>query len=607
MSAILLTFHRDGSPVPREPFLRQMAALDARGPDGRNVAWLDGAALGHQRFATTPEEEGEVQPVASAGAWLAFHGRLDNRDELRLALGGLAAEVSDAALALAAFQRWGTEFPERLLGPFAVVVVEPSRRVLLARDALGDRTLFYRLTSQHLLVASEEGALLEHPDVSRRLNERTVARFLAVAAPAEGETFFDDVAELPPATAMTVEPDRHRTWRHWLPPAQPAARRSDAAWVEAFRETMAEAVLCRLRGAERATVFLSGGLDSTTVAAHAAPEMARRGDRLTAVSWVFDELDRADERAWIAPMVERYGLDWVQIDGDAAWPLRDAEERGPDPGSPRDGIYASLHEQGFAITRARGGRVVLTGEAADHLFSGGGDWLRDLLREGRLLDAGRQIGAHAAHWRAGAPVLPFRAVGARAIGWRGRPRGVPDWLTEEGRRLVAAHAGWNGFSGLRRPEQGASVLSPALASGLATATARAARAGVELRLPFRDRRLVELALTVPGHLLYRPGWRKWLLREAGRGLLPESVRTRRRASTMTGLYRRGMVEREQKRVEELLWSPNSLWRRYVRVDSLRYVYPAQIAAQRDRPASVLPWQCVCLERWLRRGEQSFEV
>lgn len=601
MSGILLTFHRDGSQVSRQPFLRQMATLDPRGPDGREVVWLKGAALGYQRFATTAEEKGEAQPLAGAGAWFAFDGRLDNRDELRVALGGLPAGISDAALALAAFERWGEDFPERLLGPFAIAVVEPDRRqVLLARDALGDRTLFYRLTPQRLLVASEEAALLGHPEVSRRLNESTVARFFAIAAPAEGETFFADIAELPPATVLTVDADGHRLRRHWSPPAELAPRRPDGEWVEVFRDTIEEAVRCRLRGAERPAVFLSGGMDSTTIAAHAAPELARHGERLTAVSWVFDEVQRADERGWIEPVVEQYGLDWVPLDGDAAWPLRSPGEHRLDAGSPREGIYALLHDQGFAATRARGGRVVLTGEFGDHLFSGGGDWLRDLLREGRFVDVGRQIAAHAGRWRGRRPVLPFRAVAARAIGWRGRPPRVPPWLTEEARRLATDAPGWNGSSRLPRPEQGVTTLSPAVAAGLATATARAARSGVELRQPFRDRRLVELALTMPAHLLYRPGWPKWLLREAGRGLLPEMVRTRRQATTLTGLYRRGLLERERERAEELLWSRNAVWPRYVRVSSMQDVYPAQVAAERDAPSSVVPWQCLCFERWLRQ-------
>ena len=614
MSGLLLIHHRDGRPVERPLALRLLAALDHRGPDGRDVCWASGAALGHQHFWTTPEEIGERQPLGDAarGVHLALDGRLDNREELLAALPGEpGAQLSDAALVLRAYLAWGEELLTRLLGPLAVVVLDlPRRRVVCGRDALGDRTLFYYLDRHLFAVASEAHALLGHPSVSSRLNEATVARFYALRPPAHGASFFADLRELPPAHALSVGPEDVRQWRHWSPRAEtPPRRRSDADYVAEFRSVLRESVRCRLRAPGPPAVLMSGGLDSTSVAALAAREMSAGGPRrrLLAVSWVFDELKSADERPYMDAVVEAAGLATLRFAGDDAWPLSDPDTWPHRPDAPLEGLYRRLHERAYAAAAGAGRRVLLTGEYGDNLYSGAADWLSDLLREGRWLTAGRGLVAAAARENRGAPGVSLGTAVLRALGGRRQGPQAVDWLTPEAvahltddAEAEAAPAGLR--SGLRARWR--SLLDGRSAQAVSLETAVAARAGVEVRRPYRDRRLVELCLGLPAHLVFRPGWLKWVLRQAMAGILPEAVLRRRHGSSLYPLCRRGLVEREAATANALLASPDAVWPRYVRADWLATTFPRAVAEQREGAAAVIAWRCICLELWSRRrGEE----
>jgi asparagine synthase (glutamine-hydrolysing) len=617
MAGIAFILHRDRRPVPSEELGGVLAALAHRGPDGERVERLGAWALGHRHFWTTPEEMGERQPLAARGpedgaaVHLAFDGRLDNRAELLAELDVTPAAPSDAALALAAYRRWGEACFERFLGPFAVLFVDSGRRrVVCGRDPLGDRSLVYHLTPELFLCASEEGALLAHPAVPADVDEETVARFFALAPARPGRTFFTGVSELPPGHLLSVPFDggeaRLEAWWHWRV-GEPERGVPDAEWAERFGATLRESVRCRLRSIAPPAALMSGGLDSTSVAALAARELAAGGSEapLATLSWVFDELPGSDEREFMAPVVEALGADPVWIRGDDAWPLRDRQSWPVALAAPYNGLYRRLRERAYRAARTRGASVVLTGECGDQLFFGGADWLRDLLADRRfgaaLAGVAREL---ALSGRTDLPRFGLRSALARA---RGRPlaaRPEPEWLTPKARELAggAAWGRWEGVAGVPRPEQRAGLLDPRIAASIQVESSLAAAEGIEVRRPYRDRRLVELALALPAHQLYRPGWIKWATREAMRGLLPEPVRLRRRRSSLAPLTRRGLVEREAATVRSLLDAPGARWPEYVRKEWLAELFPVRLAAGIDGPAALAAWQCISLELWRVRLE-----
>lgn len=603
MSGLVLIQSRDGAPLPPRAADSVVAVLAHRGPDGRRARHLGSSVLVHLHDWTTPEEVGEDQPVEDPGQGLtvAFDGRVDNRPDLLREL-DLAPATTDAQLVLAGWRRWQAGLLDRLVGPFALIVIDRlARRTVLARDPLGERGLAYHLGQRTLVVASEASACLAHPEVGRDLDRRALSAFYAFEALPHGASFFSDVSELPAGHALELEDGRVRTWQHWRPRRVLAgARLSDLEAGELFRKTLAEAVRARLRARGPVAVMMSGGLDSTSVAALAARELDARGERLQTISWVFDTLPTADERRFIEPMVQRWGLDAALLRADDDWPLRDGRLPEVTPSSPLETPYTSTLARTHAEVRRRGGRTLLTGDYGDHLYAGWAAWLRDLLAARRVPDAVRLVGRELrdSPRRLKAPLA--QAVLGRhwRTALRRGSRPVVPWLREEAAQHLVRDTdpdSWVRASGL--DELSARVIGPWSAHSAAVLRSRCARSGVDMRRPYRDRRVVELALELPAHLVYRPGWWKWVLRVSMGDLLPEPVRWRHEVTSLTPLFVRGLVEREAATVRRLLETRTALWRRYIRPEWLSSTYPDRLRSEGDSLEAAVVWRCVLAESW----------
>lgn len=628
MTRFVAVLRRPGADSPRAEVERLL--------EGRTGAWRvterPGACFAFDAAIPGSEEEGREDDVAEAGTAhdprtgedLLFSGRLDNRSELVAALDGVfhggscpqehASHSGDAQLVLAALRAWGADGLGRLLGSFVFVRFDArGHRLLAVRDALGDRSLYTFRDGRRVVAASELPLVLGHPAVSRDVDETSLAHFFAVEAPPPGSTYFASVREVPPGHSVELSPDGEEARSYW-PPASidPIRHRCDADYVDAFRELLAESVRCRMPADAPVAVLMSGGLDSTSVAAAAAREASRRGSpgAVHSISWVFDELPRADERRFLEPVVKRLGLVGHQIVGDREWPLRDLASWPVRAEAPWQGPYCRLQNAAYGVAREHGVRVLLTGEFGDHLFADTVFWLRDLLTDRGPAAAWRGLRGEVSR-RGAASILrsgPLRSAVSRALGWRGRPSKPPAWLTPNARsRVAASRRAWRDAPFPLPPRDRVRpfpwILDPlcALASSLEHPTAR--RAGIDLRRPFRDRRLIEFMLAMPAHLLRRPGWTKWILREALRGVLPEPVRERRQVSTLLPLTARGLVEREAERVQEILGRPDAQWRRHVDADWLVSTFPQRLAQGLDGVESVVAWQCLCYELWADAGEE----
>ncbi len=321
MSGFAVVYERSNAPVEEGVLEKMMNRLVHRGPDGSDVYQAGNIALGHWHFWTTPEEVGEKQPLELPGLpfKLVLDGRLDNRLELMAELGNLSFQgsgLSDAALILHSYERWGEHCFEHFIGPFALAMLDERRNELLcARDALGDRTLFYKLTTNRLLVASEPWALAGAEGRKLVQDDVGVAHYFALEAPEEGQTFFKGIRELLPAQVLAVNLSAERCWQYWQADASANIRyRSDLEYAEHFRSLLEQSVRCCLRSTTPVSVLMSGGLDSTSVACLAARILAP--DSLTTFSFVFDELSECDERPYINAVQARWGIRLIQ------YPLR---------------------------------------------------------------------------------------------------------------------------------------------------------------------------------------------------------------------------------------------------------------------------------------------
>jgi asparagine synthase (glutamine-hydrolysing) len=269
-----------------------LRAQEIYGPDA-STQWSGGdIALGRRLMRLVPEDAFDRQPLIGGGGRYVLIAdlRLDNRDELAEKLeiaGPTAAKLSDAAILLAAFERWGDGSLKHLVGEYAFAVWDQmERRLLLARDPLGFRPLFYHRGDGCFAFASMPKGLHALPEVPYAPDEERIAEFLVLLPDTGSRSFFLGIERVEPAHAVTVTPKEATKRRHWNPTRRTLQLLKSQDYVERARELLDEAVRCRLRGVKHVAATLSGGLDSSAVVATAARLLMPLGGTVTAFTGV---------------------------------------------------------------------------------------------------------------------------------------------------------------------------------------------------------------------------------------------------------------------------------------------------------------------------------
>ncbi|MEN8144867.1 MAG: asparagine synthase-related protein [Gemmatimonadota bacterium] len=626
----ILTF--DGRPVSEEAVRRMMSAAPHRGPDGDSTWTGAGAGLGYQSLQIGPDSTHEQQPFQQKGdgCVLVADARIDNRTELLRELGGqpgLNEAASDAALILAAFRRWGADAPARLVGDFAFAVWDrEKKRVVAARDPMAMRPLYYRHEAGRLLFGSEVKQILASGDVPRRLDEATVAAFLAGDFGPAGWTFYSGIQQLPPAHVLVADKNGARVTRYWdAEPSRQIRYPDEAQYAEHLLELLSESVSARLRGTRPMGLFLSGGMDSTSIAATAGWLKTKQSADVAPLhtySWAFPTLAECDERHISSGLVDHYRLLSSDIDAEAAAPLSGYPRHGPDADDPYVGVYQPLLEATLAAARDDGVRLMMSGERGD-LSMGDyiydypglfwrGQW-RTLLEELRM-----QAGWKNASVAAMLNIFLLRP--ARAHVW---PPGRAEWAREPLRRtyrrfrkrpisppwlrpefsaatnldeILRQRPEQADFQPLARHKRYQAIFTPMHVRGMVWSDRTQARFGIGFADPWSDRRIAEFALAVPQRLLNRTGDNKRLVRRAMRGVMPEETLGAIRKITPYPLYMRSLKQREQATVRELLTDMRAAAHGFVDEAGLRGHYDSICRGSPEHPGF---WWSLCVEMWLR--------
>jgi asparagine synthase (glutamine-hydrolysing) len=292
MSGIYGVYHFDGAPADPQWLERMRAAMAYYGPNGGSNRIEGSVGLGHLLLAINPEDAFERQPVAVERGLVVCAARLDNRPALLEAfhLGGEeAARLSDGDLAAMAFDRWGEAVCAYLQGDWALAAWDrQTRKLLLALNACGNETLYFHQGKGYIAFASSLKALLALPGVVKEPEPLRLAQVLVSWQHDAELTAYKGFRRILWAHAMTVDPGgAMRSWSHWSPQGRELLRyRRDEEYVEAFLEHYSRAVQCCLRSQKPIAAMLSGGCDSGSVVAMAAPLLAAQGRGLTAYTSV---------------------------------------------------------------------------------------------------------------------------------------------------------------------------------------------------------------------------------------------------------------------------------------------------------------------------------
>jgi asparagine synthase (glutamine-hydrolysing) len=603
LSAFAVIYERSNTPAPIGVLERMMGRLSHRGPDGRRVISVGQAALGHWHFWTTPEEIDEEQPLELTGLpfMVVLDGRLDNRVDLIAQLGLLPRDglsLSDAVLVLRSFDLWGEACFEHFIGSFAVVVYDVRNHTLYcARDPMGDRTLFFTLSLSRLMIASEPWAVAGGLDIPPALDETGASFYLALEASPEGHTLFQNVKELLPGRVLAVEGSSQRQRTFWQPDTDKRIRyRTDQEYAEHFRSLLEESVRCRMRSPRPVGIMMSGGLDSTSVTCLAAQMTLPQP--LTTLSYVFDELPECDERKYINTMQEKWGLRSIHLPSDQLWPLKEVSGGHFNPNQPEFLLYRSIRVNLYSRANQEGLRVLLNGDFGDHLYSGENDWLADLIADRKLQEAKVNLSLYLRY--AGLKGTWRERFLQRAI-WRvlqkitggeifSDTKRMPAWLSQAAKaRLVKED----------RKEAGKyprleSLFGLWTSQGNSRELVNSSRFNIELRSPYRDRRLAEFVLALPAYELVRRGIFKYILRQAMRGLLPEAIRTRQVPTSLGPLFFRGL-EQEKSILKNYIKKNQAAWQTFVDPRWLSFRWDR--IPKEDSVEGLIPVFCTYFEAW----------
>lgn len=523
--------------------VRQMAdCLAHRGPDDIGVVKLSCGAFGHRRLAIIDVQHGRqpMQRVINERAYtLVYNGELYNtaalREELER-LGYYFETSSDTEVVLLSYIAWGEDCAKRLDGIFAFAVWdEAEKRLLLVRDRLGVKPLFFAETNGAVVFGSEMKALFVHSEIEPRVTEETLGRMLAFGPMrVPGETMFKGVREVLPGESISVDAQGLNRSIYWRLPQSPLTLSVDET-VNEVKRLVEEAVVKQLVSDVPLCTFLSGGIDSSILTAVASKHLQVRGERLQTFSVEYEgnrsyfeanAFQPAEDREFIDEMRKVLPIEHTEVvigQQELAEHLYTALYLKDYP-SMVD-IDSSLYL--FCREVKKDFKVALSGECADELFggypwflenTGTFPWVRGLSMRQGLLNS---------FWR---ERFNYEQLVAEAY--------------EDALRQFAV-VGLED-PGLRR-EQEMSYMN--LYYFMQTLLERKDRmsmgAGLEVRVPFADHRLVELMWRVPLEVKRLHGVEKGLLREAMKEHLPERVRTRKKnpyPKTMHPLYEKIIAE-----------------------------------------------------------------
>jgi asparagine synthase (glutamine-hydrolysing) len=309
MCGICGVFQFDGAPASRELVAGMRLALRHRGPDGEGEFFQGPIGLGHRRLSII-DLEGGAQPIANEDGKLqiVFNGEIYNFIELReelLAHGHVFKTRSDTEVILHAYEQWGLDCLSRFNGIFAFALWDENRKeLLLARDHLGVKPLYYTRVGKRLLFASEIKGILVDPECPREVDVKSLDQLLTLRYVLSPDTMFRGIKKLPPAHFMVVSAEGMRIEKYWK--WTPKIRRdaSERELIETYQELVEDAVRLQMRSDVPVGLWLSSGIDSGVLLALMTKYAGKSVHTFTIG---FEDGEKSNETTAARALAERFG------------------------------------------------------------------------------------------------------------------------------------------------------------------------------------------------------------------------------------------------------------------------------------------------------------
>ena len=612
-------------PIGADELDAMCKTIEHRGPDGTRTMIRDSVAFGHTRLSVIDTETG-WQPIANedGSVFVILNGEIYNFRELRKELeaaGHRFTTASDTEVAVHLYEDDGPDFVKRLEGMFALAIWdEPNRRLVLARDRIGKKPLFYSERAGSLSFASEVKTLAESDRFagrgSQEIDPVALASYLAYGYVAEPRSIFRGISKLPPAHTLVFDESGLDIRRYWELNQQADDSISLEDAVSETRRQADRAVSSRLISDVPLGFFLSGGLDSSIVVAAAAQASS---SRLKTFSIGFEE-DSYSELGYARTVADRFDTDHEEfvvtadLIGDLESIVHYADE--PFADSSMVPMYYLSRQTRQHVT------VALSGDGGDEVFGGYDRYIGlglarkyhrvpGFIRKGLIGPLAGLI-----------PESPGKRSNLRRVkrltypatdsaeqwysGWmqQFRTESHPAAFTQGFASAIAESDGWsdhmaNAFASLAKPPSSRAAqwvdTTTYLPGDLMVKADRMSMAhGLEVRSPFLDHHLVGFASTIPGEYSISGRAGKQILKQAYADLIPDEISRRPKAgfTVPVGEWINGPL---RDTTRNLLLAPNAEVSKVIKPEFI--VRMVEQHAGRRHNHAIRLWNLICLETW----------
>lgn len=540
----------NGLPADKRAIDRMTASVLHRGPDEGGFYASGSIGFGFRRLAILDLTPTGHQPMISENGELVlvFNGTIYNYIELRhelQSLGHTFRSTGDTEVLLHAYQQWGPDCLQKLNGMWAFMIYDRARgRIFGARDRFGVKPFFYHRTERYALFASEIKAIRASGLYQGGVNWKVASKFLLQEELNDGEDrFYTDIYQVPPGTAFELDIDGHwKQWRFWSLDTISSIGSTDP--VQSFGELFEDAVRLRMRSDQPIGVTLSGGLDSTSIICMLAKIRGEledeRATTLHAFSFIAKEFDEsayiADTLTQTRATLHQFQESPLELWNKLATVLWFHDE-------PVHSLNAIVGFDLMRLAAAHGIRVVLCGQGADEVIGGYSSYFSDywqmLIRQGHVRQAWKEIQSYTSSHGGSARtrfLSSLAKVGVTALHHIPAYHSLSVWKHQQ----VQQRSRWFSQDLCRHfardvPEhrdlslpaiQARAIAHDPLPLYLRIEDRNSMAHAIETRLPFLDYRLVSQCFNLTADWKLRGPWNKFVLREAMRQRIPESVRTR---------------------------------------------------------------------------------
>jgi asparagine synthase (glutamine-hydrolysing) len=610
--------------VNRDQLVAMNRQIVHRGPDDDGFFIEQNLGLAMRRLSIIDIQTGH-QPLSNedGSVWIVFNGEIYNHQDLRKDLqsrGHLYRTNSDTETIVHLYEEYGRNCVERLRGMFAFAIWDRARRCLfLARDRLGIKPLYYRYDGSTLLFGSEIKTILAYPGVKREFNHGTLAEYLAFGYIAGEESMYTGIRKLRPGHSLTLDEfGQLQTSSYWdLDSKSDDGSQPREYYVRRYREQLEECVSSHLMSDVPLGVFLSGGLDSSAVAA-LTTKIRKEPIETFSVGYGEKAYSELPYARTIAEHLKSRNHE-VRVSRNEffqALPRLIWHEDEPIVWPSSVALYFVAQLARKHVT------VVLTGEGSDETLGGYTRYPWTLLNS-RMDSIYRTLTPAVLRrmLRKGITAFPLSAASKRTLEHTFLLRDGTAWpsfyfdnfysafsaaeqedlLTPEARQMAGdAYAGsmkyWNHSSGDLLHRLLYTDIKTYLVELLMKQDQMSMAASIESRVPFLDHSLVEFTASIPAKYATRGMAGKCILKAAVEDLLPSSIVHRQKMGFPTP-WAYWLAGPQLENIEHSLLEPRTLERGLLRADVLKRLFAEHRSGQRDHGNRI--WRLLNLELWLR--------